>query len=249
MSEQDLVQYIANSNPNTLVNDLHRDLATLSPEERLTQFIQLFSLVSELGDRLDQSVNLAWNYFVEEQLWRASFPTLGAFQEFINYDSTVLPVIDRAEVNARRAGNSRRSLINRWGGAIETLLPEDIRPPAYSRHLLAQLVRLSRACTIDQAIPLLREQSRLRRSATSRDAVEARPYEANRPRLGSYEAIRLFTGIGTSDSTRGMLAQGRGEARRSEISPRRGDFWLLRIASPHLASWESENVTYKLMFR
>ena len=165
MSEQDLVQYIANSNPNTLVNDLRHDLATLSPEQRLTQFIQLFSLVSELGDRLDQSVNLAWKYFVDEQLWRPSFPTLGAFQEFINYDSTVLPVIDRAEGNARRAGKSRTALIHRWGAPIETLLPEDIRPPAYSRHLLAQLVRLSKACTIDRAIPLLREQSRLRRSA------------------------------------------------------------------------------------
>ena len=39
MSTQGLVQYISNANPDTLIVDLHRDLAPLDPPQCLSQFI------------------------------------------------------------------------------------------------------------------------------------------------------------------------------------------------------------------
>ena len=67
-------------------------------------------------------------------------------------------------------------------------------------------------------------------SPVNRDAVEARPYEANRASLRIVRGDSASSSLASYDPRRGMSAQPRGEA------------ILRNLESPRLASWKSENL-------
>src|SRR5215510_8996358 len=103
MSTQNIVQFISNSSPDFLSTEFDRLLQHTSPQERLSQFIYLFSSVTGFQDRLDSVVKAAWDYFVENEIWKPQFSTLTSFQESIDYYKTVHPAIERAKTNVLRA--------------------------------------------------------------------------------------------------------------------------------------------------
>ena len=80
MDEQALIRFISTTETAAVGPVLHSALAKLAPEQRLLQFIQLFSHVADFSNRLDESIAAAWHYFGDNEVWRPSFHSLQAFK-------------------------------------------------------------------------------------------------------------------------------------------------------------------------
>jgi hypothetical protein len=107
-------------------------------------------------------LEVAWDYFVENLLWKPRFSSLQAFERHIDFDNTIKPALERAKQRYPRLAKQTASIVNRWSCSGLELLPHNIAPPTYTEKFVRQLNRLSKVCNREDAVNLLKDQIKSR---------------------------------------------------------------------------------------
>ena len=92
------------------------------------------------------------------------YPSLQALKEDIDYDNALRLVLDRHQANYNRKRGQMRTILSNWKQLLDAALPPNLQLPVFSISFLAALAALSKICSIDVAIPLLRSVVDARKS-------------------------------------------------------------------------------------
>lgn len=133
------------------------------PKTMLLQHVQhLLLAISEADGLVVEIASNIWTYIMTHRLWEPKYPSLEAFKDSIAYDATIHEMLKRHGMLADRHQAYARSILANWQSLPFEALPAELHPPKFSKNLLQYLSRLSKICSLDKAIVLLKEQVRLR---------------------------------------------------------------------------------------
>ncbi|KAH0537125.1 hypothetical protein FGG08_006058 [Glutinoglossum americanum] len=139
------------------------------PEEPQAIISSLLSAEEDLAiastdAQLAELISEAWKYLNNNELWTIRYSSLLALKEDIDYDNVLRPVLDRHQANNNRKRGQMRTILGNWERLPDAALPSDLRPPVFSASFLGALAALSKICSIDVAISLLRSSIHARKS-------------------------------------------------------------------------------------
>jgi hypothetical protein len=153
---------IKNHNSITIEQQLMNHLEGIPRTERLQQVQDLLLAISEADGLVAEIASKVWIYVMTHKLWESKYPSLEAFKESIAYDVTTHELLKRHGVLSTRQQAYARTILENWQSLPFDALPAELHPPKFSRNLLQLLCGLSKICSLDKAIVLLKEQVRLR---------------------------------------------------------------------------------------
>ncbi|PYI23964.1 hypothetical protein BO99DRAFT_457803 [Aspergillus violaceofuscus CBS 115571] len=151
------------------------DVSTESPQltlehilsaEPITNHLDILTNILRQGATVDERVgaliHAAWEHVRREELWSSRFDSLDQYRQFIGFEELVKPVLRRHKRSDRSKQLSARMIAQHWDGPFHLVLPETLRPPFWSKHLLNSLASLSRLKPLPEAIHLLQESVKRR---------------------------------------------------------------------------------------
>jgi hypothetical protein len=97
----------------------------------------------------------AWTYLLENRLWIDVYPSLERLQDDLNFNHCIKPTLTSHANTKRRKQSDIAAITKNWGCSPNQLLPLDMAPSFYSSNFLRTLNRLSKACSLEAATPLL----------------------------------------------------------------------------------------------
>jgi hypothetical protein len=160
-SVETVISSIINGHTNlTIEQQLTNHLDSIPRSERLQQAQDLLFAASEADGLVAEFASKIWTYVMIHQLWESKYPTLQAFKESISYDDRIHGMLERYNGLSIRQQAYARSILANWKSLPFEALPVELHPPKFSRDLLQGLSVLSKICSLDQAIVLLKEQVR-----------------------------------------------------------------------------------------
>ena len=139
-------------------------LQGLNPDEQLSKLIDFFQVATERDVQLSELIAEAWDYLDVNSLWNTRYSSLEALKQDIDYDYALRHILDRHQANLGRRKGEMCTILDNWRHSLDIALPSDLQPPTFSDKILRYLATLSRICTLDAAIPLLRLSVQARRS-------------------------------------------------------------------------------------
>ena len=143
---------------------IYGSLQALPRDEQLSKLIDFFQVAADRDAQLAELISEAWNYLNANELWMVRYPSLQALKEDIDYDNALRLVLDRHQANYNRKRGQMRTILSNWKQLPDAALPSDLQPPVFSISFLAALAALSKICSIDVVIPLLRSAVDARKS-------------------------------------------------------------------------------------
>ncbi len=155
---------INNGTSVTIEQQLTNHLDGIPRTKRLQEVQDLLLVISEAEGLVAEIASKVWTYVMTHKLWESKYPSLEAFKESIAYDVTIHELLKRYGVLTAREQGFARSILANWQSLPFDALPIELHPPKFSRDLLQFLSRLSKICSLDKAIVLLKEQVRKRQS-------------------------------------------------------------------------------------
>ncbi|PYI27671.1 hypothetical protein BP00DRAFT_450006 [Aspergillus indologenus CBS 114.80] len=151
------------------------DVSTESPQltlehilsaEPITNHLDILTNILRQGATVDERVgaliHAAWEHVRREELWSSRFDSLDQYRQFIGFEELVKPVLRRHKRSDRSKQLSARMIAQHWDGPFHLVLPETLRPPFWSKHLLNSLASLSRLKPLPEAVHLLQESVKKR---------------------------------------------------------------------------------------
>ena len=164
-SAETVISYIINNRTSvTIKQQLTNYLDSIPRPKRLQQVQNLLLATSEADDLFIEVAAKVWTYIIANKLWEPKYPSLEAFKESIAYDVSIHDMLKRyGEFDKRQKAYARKILVN-WESLPFDALPAELHPPRFSRTLLEFLYKLSKICSLDKAIVLLKEQVQWRQA-------------------------------------------------------------------------------------
>jgi hypothetical protein len=148
----------------TIEQQLTNHLDRIPMTKRLQEVQDLLLAISEADGLVAEIASKIWIYVMTHKLWQSKYPSLEAFKESIAYDVTVHELLKRYGVLTTREQGFARSILANWQSLPFDALPTELHPPKFGRDLLQFLSRLSKICSLDRAVVLLKEQVQKRQS-------------------------------------------------------------------------------------
>lgn len=145
----------------------------LSREQQFNQLLDLLHATSEADERIAEVAWEAWRYVKTHRLWETRYPTLEAFQDAIDYEKTLKAILARHKMLSDRKQRDARGILENWGRLPHEVLPPELKPSTFSKHVLSQLNRLSKVCLLDHAITMLKKQVERRLSLPAVGTIAA----------------------------------------------------------------------------
>lgn len=161
---------IKNHTSVTIEQQLTSHLDGIPRTKRLQQVQDLLLAISEADGLVAEIASKVWIYVMTHKLWEPKYSSLEAFKESIAYDVTIHELLKRYGVLSKRQQTYARSILANWQSLPFDALPVELHPPKFSRNLLQFLSGLSKICSLDKAIVLLKEQVKLRQLAAGPSA-------------------------------------------------------------------------------
>ena len=142
----------------TIEQQITNHLDGIPRTKRLQQVQDLLLAVSEADGLVVEIASKVWTYVMTHKLWESKYSSLEAFKESIAYDVKIHELLIRYGVLSKRQQAYARSILANWHSLPFDALPVELHPPKFSRDLLQFLSGLSKICSLDKAIVLLKEQ-------------------------------------------------------------------------------------------
>ncbi|PYH86315.1 hypothetical protein BO82DRAFT_428752 [Aspergillus uvarum CBS 121591] len=143
-----------------------RTLEHILSSEPITNHLDILTNILRQGATVDERVgaliHAAWEHVRREELWSSRFDSLDHYRQFIGFEELVKPVLRRHKRSDRSKQLSARMIAQHWNSPFHLVLPETLRPPFWSKHLLNSLASLSRLKPLPDAIHLLQESVKKR---------------------------------------------------------------------------------------
>ena len=157
-SAEIVISYIIKNRTSvTIEQQLTNHLDGIPRPKRLEQVQNLLLATSEADDLVIEVAAKVWTYVMANKLWEPKYSSLEAFKESIDYDVTIHELLKRYGVLSKRQQAYARSILANWHSLPFDALPAELHPPKFSRDLLQFLSGLSKMCSLDKAIVLLKE--------------------------------------------------------------------------------------------
>jgi hypothetical protein len=162
-SAEIVISYIIKNRTSvTIEQQLTNHLDGIPRPKRLEQVQNLLLATSEADDLVIEVAAKVWTYVMANKLWEPKYSSLEAFKESIAYDVSIHDMLKRyGALDKRQKAYARKILVN-WESLPFDALPAELHPPRFSRTLLEFLYKISKICSLDKAIVLLKEQVRRR---------------------------------------------------------------------------------------
>jgi hypothetical protein len=135
---------------------LEQHLRDLPRPKQLATVLGLLQVGVNVNEHVIEVVAEAWGYLREHRLWDVVHASLSAFQEEIEFAKGVQPMLERHTAVLARMQTACKGIRDRWGGRAPDLLA-DLVPPRFTRHVLELLHRLSKSCSLEHALDVLRK--------------------------------------------------------------------------------------------
>ena len=135
---------------------------------RLQRVQDLLLAISEADSLIAEIASNVWVYIMSHRLWESKYPSLEAFKDSIAYGVSIDQMLKRNNILNIRQRADCRGIVANWGSSPFEALPADLLPPKYSRDFFQHLHRLSKICSLDKAVTLLKEQVHQRYWVTRR---------------------------------------------------------------------------------
>ena len=142
----------------TIEQQLTNYLDCIPRTQRLQQVQDLLLAISEADGLVTEIASKVWTYIITHKLWESKHSSLEAFKESIDYDVTIHELLKIYGVLSKRQQAYAQSILANWHSLPFDALPAELHPPKFSRDLLQFLSGLSKICSLDKAIVLLKEQ-------------------------------------------------------------------------------------------
>lgn len=197
---------------NEFEKDPHQVLTDLLHTRPQTAHLDILTDIITRGTDADEQlaalISAAWERVCIDNLWSYRFENVSQYREAINYAGQVRPVILRHKKSDQAKRFSNELILRSWGRATQDLLPEDLRPPFWSKHLLTLVATLSKHCPLPEALAHLE------------DGIHNRPPKSrNKPYLLASDVQRVLRQFGLPPRRH---SQGRRQARiniEGSVSP------------------------------
>ena len=161
-SHEAIIASIVNNDTGLTTEQLLESYLNGIPVTMQLQRVQdLLVAISEADGLIAEIASHVWVYVMGHRLWELQYPTLEAFKESIAYE-TIEQMLKRNDILEKRQQADCRGILANWESLPFEALPADLQPPKFSRDILQYLNRLSKICSLDKAVTLLKEQVRRR---------------------------------------------------------------------------------------
>ena len=148
----------------TVEQQLADHLDSIPTTERLAEVQNLLLAISEADASVAEIASKVWMYVMAHKLWDSKYASLEDFKLSIAYGDMIYELLNRYGTDDSREQNFVRFILANWKSLPSDVLPVELQPPKYSRDFLQFLSRLSKICSSEKAIYLLREEVRKRQS-------------------------------------------------------------------------------------
>ncbi|PYH88573.1 hypothetical protein BO71DRAFT_403741 [Aspergillus ellipticus CBS 707.79] len=141
--------------------------------QRLDIITNILTASPSVDDRIAEIINASWEYLCDYGLWSLRYESLQQFRQFISYSENILPIIKRFKKSDKKKLACLGMVKRNWSLSGSEVLPPDIAPINWSKHLLSLLSALSKWQTREQAVLSLREtiQQRPKRSRQQKGLI------------------------------------------------------------------------------
>ena len=158
-SAETVISSIINNHTSiTIEQQLTSHLDGIPKAKQLRQVQDLLLAISGADGLVAEIASKVWTYIMTHKLWEPKYPSLEAFKNSIAYDATIHEMLKRHSMFTERQQAYARSILANWQSLPFDALPVELQPPKFSKHLLQFLSQLSKICSLDKAIVLLKEQ-------------------------------------------------------------------------------------------
>ncbi|PWY67653.1 hypothetical protein BO94DRAFT_478745 [Aspergillus sclerotioniger CBS 115572] len=146
----------------SIMDALRSTLAGCSDLQQLEILTDVLLVSPSVDERLAEVISASWDYLCDQHLWSLKYESLQHFRQIISYSKTVKPIISRFKKSDRKKMSCLEIVNQNWGRAPSEVIPPDLAPITWSKHLLCLLATLSKRQSSDQAVPLLQQSIRER---------------------------------------------------------------------------------------
>ncbi|KAI9853587.1 MAG: hypothetical protein M1824_001080 [Vezdaea acicularis] len=121
------------------------------------QFHYLWDIIVDCANQADSAVEevaVACQIIELKNLWKTSYDS---YNDFLIAKDGFREYIDQHEANEKRIASNIRAITKVWGCDSRSILPQQLTPPTYGRHLLQGLRELSSFKSQAEAVELLKK--------------------------------------------------------------------------------------------
>ncbi|KAF8251995.1 hypothetical protein K440DRAFT_666553 [Wilcoxina mikolae CBS 423.85] len=144
-------------------NALEKRFAHIGRDE---EFIQLLELLDQHLKRNEQNTEMiatCWQRITARQLWKTQHADFTDFENAVQYNETIKPVIDKWNNIQYRNNLSLNTIRKQWGRSLLDIIPPSRMPPQPSKNFLDRMAYLSQICPVDAVLHYLKEAPQARK--------------------------------------------------------------------------------------
>lgn len=152
----EVLQQTINDNPSLDVKQaLEEQLRGMPDLERLELLTEILTAGSTMNQRFAELIYAAWTHICGNNLWSFKYDSLEQYRQLVSYRDTISPIIARFKRSDRAKASSIGLIERNWKVPIVHVLPREMIPDSWSKHLLFLLGVLSRKKGREEAAMLL----------------------------------------------------------------------------------------------
>src|SRR5579859_1137187 len=156
-------------------------LSNLTPAAQLDFILDIFAQTQKADETICHVIFCAWDHLVANRLWTVRYPSLEDLKMSIEWKKDINPFLARHTDYTRRIESASQAILEAWRKRPESAFPQDIAPNRISKHLANELCRLSKVCSLDDAI--IRLRARLCQTRRSMKPVR---------RIGAIDVLEVY---------------------------------------------------------
>ncbi|PWY69125.1 hypothetical protein BO70DRAFT_322935 [Aspergillus heteromorphus CBS 117.55] len=136
---------------------LQEALRNMTEVAQLEVITEIFTASKAFDEGICELVDAAWTHLCKNNLWSFKYESIERYRKLICYQEIVEPIIKRFRRSDRAKLMSLSTIERSWQRPLEQILPEVLRPQAWSKHMLSVLAQLSTHCSLEHAVALLQD--------------------------------------------------------------------------------------------
>ncbi|KAH8696319.1 hypothetical protein BGW36DRAFT_298441 [Talaromyces proteolyticus] len=141
---------------------LEECLKDISEIQQLDIVTGILNIGANTDERLAELVHAAWEHLCDNDLWSFGYESLEQYRHLISYRDTIRPIIQRFKKSNKTKFTSVNIIEKQWNMPLAQVLPSDMAPESWSKHILVLLARLTKYKVREDAIALLEDSIKQR---------------------------------------------------------------------------------------